>query len=83
MNAHGGQSPRLRSDGLAAYREQLAKALARPAVSMDSPEANPDARMSDLAKSLREKLAATRRSAPSLITEQASADGTVKWLFDV
>jgi 23S rRNA (adenine2503-C2)-methyltransferase len=40
--------------------------------------------MSDLAKSLRSKLAgvAEVRALP-LISEQASADGTVKWLFDV
>jgi 23S rRNA (adenine2503-C2)-methyltransferase len=42
------------------------------------------ARMSDLAKSLRDKLAgaATVLTLP-VISEQASADGTVKWLFDV
>ena len=41
-------------------------------------------RMSDLAKSLRAKLAgaAQVRSLP-VISEHASADGTVKWLFDV
>jgi 23S rRNA (adenine2503-C2)-methyltransferase len=41
-------------------------------------------RMSDLAKSLRAKLhgAATVRPLP-LLSEQASADGTIKWLFDV
>ncbi len=41
-------------------------------------------RMSDLAKSLRDKLrtqAVVR--APAVLSEQASADGTVKWLFDV
>jgi 23S rRNA (adenine2503-C2)-methyltransferase len=40
--------------------------------------------MSDLAKSLREKLkeiAAVR--APAILSEHRSADGTVKWLFDV
>jgi len=42
------------------------------------------ARMSDLARSLRDKLAgaATVQALP-VISEQASADGTVKWLFDV
>jgi 23S rRNA (adenine2503-C2)-methyltransferase len=42
------------------------------------------ARMSDLAKSLRDKLAA-RAAVQSLklISEQVSTDGTVKWLFDV
>jgi 23S rRNA (adenine2503-C2)-methyltransferase len=40
--------------------------------------------MSDLAKSLREKLktCAHVRALP-VVTEQSSADGTVKWLFDV
>ncbi len=41
-------------------------------------------RMSDLARSLRDKLqgVATVR-APALISEQTAADGTTKWLFDV
>jgi 23S rRNA (adenine2503-C2)-methyltransferase len=41
-------------------------------------------RMSDLARSLRDKLASVAAvQAPALISEQASADGTLKWLFDV
>ena len=41
-------------------------------------------RMSDLARSLRDKLAgAAVVQAPPLLSEQASADGTIKWLFDV
>lgn len=42
------------------------------------------AQMTDLAKSLRDKLAATAeiRALP-VASEQVSADGTVKWLFDV
>ena len=41
-------------------------------------------RMSDLAKSLRDKLgAAAEVRALPVISEQSSADGTVKWLFDV
>jgi 23S rRNA (adenine2503-C2)-methyltransferase len=41
-------------------------------------------RMSDLAKSLRGKLAgAAEVRALPLVSEQRSADGTVKWLFDV
>ena len=41
-------------------------------------------RMSDLAYSLRDKLAAHAVvQAPAVISEQVSADGTVKWLFDV
>ena len=40
--------------------------------------------MSDLAKSLRGKLAGVAEIRPlPVLTEQASADGTVKWLFDV
>lgn len=42
------------------------------------------AQMSDLAKSLRDKLAGVATLTPlSVISEHASADGTVKWLFDV
>ena len=42
------------------------------------------ARMSDLARTLRDKLAgAAVVQAPALLSEQASADGTIKWLFDV
>jgi 23S rRNA (adenine2503-C2)-methyltransferase len=40
--------------------------------------------MSDLAKSLREKLKTTAHvAAPQVISQHESADGTVKWLFDV
>jgi len=40
--------------------------------------------MSDLAKSLRDKLAGAAEIRPlAVISEHASADGTVKWLFDV
>jgi 23S rRNA (adenine2503-C2)-methyltransferase len=42
------------------------------------------ARMSDLARSLRERLpGAARVEAPALLAEHRSADGCVKWLFDV
>lgn len=42
------------------------------------------ARMSDLAKSLRDKLPALAVVRPlEVISEQASADGTIKWLFSV
>jgi 23S rRNA (adenine2503-C2)-methyltransferase len=42
------------------------------------------AAMTDLAKSLREKLEASAEvRAPAIISEHRSADGTVKWLFDV
>jgi 23S rRNA (adenine2503-C2)-methyltransferase len=40
--------------------------------------------MSDLAKSLRDKLAGAAEVRPlAVLSENASADGTVKWLFDV
>jgi 23S rRNA (adenine2503-C2)-methyltransferase len=40
--------------------------------------------MSDLAKSLREKLKTTAHiQAPSVISQHISSDGTIKWLFDV
>lgn len=40
--------------------------------------------MSDLAKSLRDKLAGIAEVRPlNIISEQASTDGTIKWLFDV
>jgi 23S rRNA (adenine2503-C2)-methyltransferase len=42
------------------------------------------AQMSDLAKSFRDKLgAACEVRVPTVLSEQASADGTIKWLFDV
>jgi 23S rRNA (adenine2503-C2)-methyltransferase len=42
------------------------------------------AHMSDLARSLRDKLSGVAVvQAPALLSEQASADGTLKWLFDV
>ena len=42
------------------------------------------AQMSDLAKSLRDKLAQSATLTPlTVLSEHASADGTVKWLFDV
>jgi len=41
-------------------------------------------RMSDLARSLRDKLAGVATvQAPALISERTAADGTVKWLFNV
>jgi len=42
------------------------------------------AQMSDLAKSFRDKLGVTSEvRVPAVLSEQASADGTIKWLFDV
>ena len=40
--------------------------------------------MTDLAKSLRDKLAVSAHiAAPVLLSQHASVDGTIKWLFDV
>jgi 23S rRNA (adenine2503-C2)-methyltransferase len=40
--------------------------------------------MSDLARALRDKLAGRARiAAMAVVSEQASSDGTIKWLFDV
>jgi 23S rRNA (adenine2503-C2)-methyltransferase len=40
--------------------------------------------MSDLAKTLRDKLKTTARiEAPAILSQHESADGTIKWLFDV
>ena len=42
------------------------------------------AQMTDLAKSLREKLTAQARiEGLKILTQQESRDGTIKWLFDV
>jgi len=42
------------------------------------------AAMSDLAKSLRDKLQGVAEVRPlAIVSEQASSDGTIKWLFDV
>jgi 23S rRNA (adenine2503-C2)-methyltransferase len=74
-------------DGLAAYCETLGEKRFR-AVQLfrwiHQKGAAEFDQMSDLAKSLRTKLAATAevRGLP-VISEHVSADGTVKWLFDV
>lgn len=74
-------------EGLAAYCESLGEKRFR-AVQLyrwiHQKGASDFARMSDLAKSLQGKLAgmAEVRGLP-LISEHVSADGTVKWLFDV
>jgi len=74
-------------DGLTAFCEQLGEKRFR-AVQLfrwihQKGESDPS-RMTDLAKSLREKLpsAATVRTLP-VLSRQDSADGTIKWLFDV
>ncbi|MFN3414914.1 MAG: 23S rRNA (adenine(2503)-C(2))-methyltransferase RlmN [Caldimonas sp.] len=74
-------------DGLAAYCEGLGEKRFR-AVQLfrwiHQKGVRDFAQMSDLAKSLRDKLigAAEVRPLP-VLTEQASSDGTIKWLFDV
>jgi 23S rRNA (adenine2503-C2)-methyltransferase len=74
-------------DGLAAYCEQRGEKRFR-AVQLfrwiHQKGAQDFDQMSDLAKSLREKLRGTALiQALPVISEQASADGTIKWLFDV
>jgi len=73
-------------DALAAYCEQLGEKRFRATQLfrwIHQKGAADFAQMSDLAKSLRDKLAgrATVKAMP-VISEQASADGTIKWLFD-
>ncbi|MBL0726782.1 23S rRNA (adenine(2503)-C(2))-methyltransferase RlmN [Piscinibacter sp. HJYY11] len=74
-------------DGLAAYCEKLGEKRFRATQLFrwihQKGEADFSA-MSDLARSLRDKLAGVAVVAPlTVISEQASADGTIKWLFDV
>lgn len=74
-------------DGLSAYCEGLGEKRFRATQLfrwIHQKGAKDFASMTDLAKSLREKLAgrAELRELP-LLTEQISADGTTKWLFDV
>ncbi len=74
-------------DGLAAYCEQLGEKRFRATQLfrwIHQKGASDFAQMSDLAKSLREKLASRAEVRPlAIISEQASTDGTIKWLFDV
>ncbi|MCK6431553.1 MAG: 23S rRNA (adenine(2503)-C(2))-methyltransferase RlmN [Burkholderiaceae bacterium] len=74
-------------DGLAAYCQQRGEKRFR-AVQLfrwiHQKGATGFDEMSDLARSLRSKLSTQAEiRALTLLTEQASADGTVKWLFDV
>jgi 23S rRNA (adenine2503-C2)-methyltransferase len=74
-------------DGLAAYCEGLGEKRFR-AVQLfrwiHQKGAADFSAMSDLAKSLRDKLAGVAVvSRLPIVSEQASADGTIKWLFDV
>jgi 23S rRNA (adenine2503-C2)-methyltransferase len=74
-------------DGLAAYCEELGEKRFRATQLfrwIHQKGASDFAQMSDLAKSLRDKLATRARIQPlPVISEHNSADGTVKWLFDV
>ncbi|GIX25107.1 MULTISPECIES: 23S rRNA (adenine(2503)-C(2))-methyltransferase RlmN [Caldimonas] len=74
-------------DGLAAYCEGLGEKRFR-AVQLfrwiHQKGVRDFGQMSDLAKSLREKLVGVAQVRPlPVLSEQASADGTIKWLFDV
>ena len=74
-------------DGLAAYCEQLGEKRFRATQLfrwIHQKGASDFAQMSDLAKSLRDKLAGVAEVRPlAVASEQASSDGTIKWLFDV
>ena len=74
-------------DGLAAYCEQLGEKRFRATQLfrwIHQRGARDFSQMTDLAKSLREKLSARATITPlPVISEHISADGTVKWLFDV
>ena len=74
-------------DALAAFCEQLGEKRFRATQLfrwIHHRGASDFEKMSDLAKSLREKLAGRAViAAMPVISEQASSDGTIKWLFDV
>jgi len=74
-------------DGLAAFCERLGEKRFRATQLfrwIHQKGASSFDQMSDLAKSLREKLASTARiQGLEVISQQMSADGTIKWLFDV
>ncbi len=74
-------------DGLAAFCETLGEKRFRATQLfrwIHQKGAFEFAAMSDLAKSLREKLASEADIKPlKILSEQASTDGTIKWLFDV
>ena len=74
-------------DALAAYCETLGEKRYR-AVQLfrwiHQKGAADFSQMTDLARSLRDKLAGVAEVRPlAILTEQASTDGTIKWLFDV
>ena len=74
-------------EGLAAYCERLGEKRFRATQLfrwIHQRGAREFGQMSDLAKSLRDKLAGTARiEGLAVISQQESADGTIKWLFDV
>jgi 23S rRNA (adenine2503-C2)-methyltransferase len=74
-------------DGLAAFCEQLGEKRFRATQLyrwIHQKGAADFSAMSDLAKSLRDKLAGVAVVRPlAVVSEQASTDGTIKWLFDV
>jgi 23S rRNA (adenine2503-C2)-methyltransferase len=74
-------------DGLAAFCERLGEKRFRATQLfrwIHQKGAADFSAMSDLAKSLRDKLASSARVEPlAILSEQASTDGTIKWLFDV
>ena len=74
-------------DGLAAFCEQLGEKRFRATQLfrwIHQRGASDFAQMTDLAKSLREKLAGVARvESLSVVSRHESADGTIKWLFDV
>ncbi|MDE2400922.1 MAG: 23S rRNA (adenine(2503)-C(2))-methyltransferase RlmN [Burkholderiales bacterium] len=74
-------------DGLAAFCEQLGEKRFRATQLfrwIHQRGATDFTQMSDLAKSLRSKLQSVATIQPlSIISEHVSADGTIKWLFDV
>ena len=74
-------------DGLAAYCEQLGEKRFRATQLfrwIHQKGAADFSAMSDLAKSLRDKLAGVAIVQPlEMLSEQASTDGTIKWLFNV
>jgi 23S rRNA (adenine2503-C2)-methyltransferase len=74
-------------EGLAAFCERLGEKRFRATQLfrwIHQRGASEFGQMSDLAKSLREKLATTAHVAgPHVISQHESADGTIKWLFDV
>ena len=74
-------------EGLAAFCERLGEKRFRATQLfrwIHQRGASDFTQMTDLAKSLREKLAGTARvEALPVLTQHESADGTIKWLFDV